>query len=906
MNWKKISPLAAAFTLWLLPQPLQACGPFFPNNLLDSGDQAVLGAPTANFEKELVRMKLVTRFSAVPATNGFAQQTVDLELADLALALVREKVSAIESERIVTAHRANRERLLKFEQERKGWLAKNPPAVGEDHVTEPDGAKPSSPNFAEVPGLPGEFADYFEGAVAANDPTADLGAEREPWERLLKRPAAERKYKSTWAAFMLGRTWTQGAEKDEERAIGYFQQVRILAKQGFADSAGLAAASAGAEAKIYYQRKEHLRALELYLEQFAAGDESALNSLRWTAAQVLAVNGPDGAVLAEFARSPRAQRVLTAYLISRDPSSVTFNSEPADADTSRAESPSVRWLNAVEAAGVSDVESGELLALAAYRTGDMELAQRWLARARSTPVTEWLQSKLLLRAGKVDEAAALLGKVSRSFPLELPGTNPPARLADDLSVDINPVYGDQISAGQQILGELGVLHLARREFTQSLDALLRSSYWMDAAYVAERVLTADELKKYVDANWPAVSPEELAKETKEAHDGENILTNPRREIRYLLARRLARLNRDDEAREYFPTELQPRFDALVAVLQTAWTESLLPEARAKAFFAAAWITRSNGMELLGTELAPDWAIHGGSFDCGVNVETRTNDNFKLLSASAEELERARQPASSPEERFHYRYQAASLAWEAAKLLPNNSNETARVLCTGGSWLKNLDAEVADIFYKALVRRCRKTAIGDVADRRRWFPILDENGNLQLPRLEALAPPTPEQISRGENPAHYPIPGRNFVFCKDDQLRDVAIAVRRLGYAMTTKEIIAANPGLDPMTIQTGQKIFIPWPQTNAAPRVQAEIAATNSVPEVTPHETPAGDTYSIQSGDSIARIAWAVSQLGRPTTVQEIVDANPGLDPAQIKIGQVIRIPNVPPPSNEPPAQPNQ
>ena len=71
-------------------------------------------------------------------------------------------------------------------------------------------------------------------------------------------------------------------------------------------------------------------------------------------------------------------------------------------------------------------------------------------------------------------------------------------------------------------------------------------------------------------------------------------------------------------------------------------------------------------------------------------------------------------------------------------MPNNSDATARVLCQGGSWIKDLDPLAADVFYKALVRRCRKTSIGAEADRLRWFPSLDEDGNLR-----AKISPTPE-------------------------------------------------------------------------------------------------------------------------------------------------------------------
>src|SRR6266581_377670 len=185
-------------------------------------------------------------------------------------------------------------------------------------------------------------------------------------------------------------------------------------------------------------------------------------------------------------------------------------------------------------------------------------------------------------------------------------------------------------------------------------------------------------------------------------------------IRYLLARRLARELRGDIAREYYPGDWQPKFDELIAALRGGWDESAPNEQRAKALFAAAIIARTNGMELLGTEVEPDWQIYGGGFAWGVTWECRaTNASSAVVNvASSDEIRRAINHNADPEARFHYRYQAAFLAWEAAKLMPDNSDETARVLCTAGSWLKRRDPQTADIFYKALVRRCRKTAIGD--------------------------------------------------------------------------------------------------------------------------------------------------------------------------------------------------
>jgi len=56
-------------------------------------------------------------------------------------------------------------------------------------------------------------------------------------------------------------------------------------------------------------------------------------------------------------------------------------------------------------------------------------------------------------------------------------------------------------------------------------------------------------------------------------------------------------------------------------------------------------------------------------------------------------------------------------------MPNESEETARVLCEAGSWLKARDPKAADRFYKALVRRCGTTPLGKKAAELKWFPKL---------------------------------------------------------------------------------------------------------------------------------------------------------------------------------------
>jgi hypothetical protein len=305
---------------------------------------------------------------------------------------------------------------------------------------------------------------------------------------------------------------------------------------------------------------------------------------------------------------------------------------------------------------------------------------------------------------------------------------PPDTLANNIFI---PDGG--ISPREHLLGEIGVLRLARRDYVEALDCFLRGGFWADAAYVAERVLTLEELKGYVDREWSM------------AADGNTSYHNTqgsvRPYLRHLLARRLVRNMLP--ARAYFPDELQPKYDQLMADLTRGETESLPREERAAGWFEAAKLLKSDGLNLIGMELEPDWHLTSGYFERSLTIESRTNYTASILVASADELARARRHNADPEERFHYRYQAAFVALQAASLLPDNSDEKARILHMAGTWLMNRDPQTADIFYKHLVRRCRKTALGSAADVKRWFPKLDGAGNvIDLARVgEQLAPST---------------------------------------------------------------------------------------------------------------------------------------------------------------------
>lgn len=699
MSYRKIPARAAlavflavslgAFALW-------ACGPFFPPWILNDED-GILEAPTTWLRDALQPFLPAAKpaFAPVVDEKGPILQTAVADRKDLETALAG--LPPARRQAVIEPYVKVRDAIVSYSdavaswREQQAWGSNNP-------SPEPRPVPPAA--LAVPPGLPGEFDDYLHGAIAFHQ--GQLDAARTAWEKLLARPAEERRLRSTWAAFMLGKA---ALASDPAAAVRGFERTRELAAQGFSDPLGLAESSLGWQARAEMNRRHFDEALKLYLQQVKAGDPTALPSIRRAAAKAL----DDPEALRRVARSPEARPIFTAWVTSVG---VSQDSEdPLEAGAAR------KWLAAIQSAGVPQAESADRLAWVAYLGGDFTAAEAWVKRAPAdAPMARWIRAKLLLRAGKVAEAEALLAQARAALPA---GPGPDHELWQ--------AYESQVQAAvrPRAAGELGAVRLARGEYAAALDDLLRGGWWTDAAYVAERVLTVEELRAYVDKTWPAAlaaryDPDKPGDEDQPGYAWRlqfaGLVAPADEQISYdlrdLLGRRLARSGRLTDARPYLPAPRRAALDDFAQSLKQGRDRGRPAVDRSRALFRAACLARYQGLELLGTEIEPDWRLYDAGFEVDAFAEARANpEAHRLLGPSPEELQRVARSRAVPDKRFHYRYQGMDLAQEAAKLLPGATEERARLLATAGNWVEGKDPQGARPLYDAIQSCCANTEIG---------------------------------------------------------------------------------------------------------------------------------------------------------------------------------------------------
>ncbi|MGA1236832.1 MAG: hypothetical protein ACO34E_08200, partial [Limisphaerales bacterium] len=295
---RQLALFLLAGTLFIVSSTiLFPCGPFIPDSTLGQGTRDLLRTPELSFRYELALILNQTNLDyGWTSPLSTATNTTHTDLADLKTAL-SQTTPAIPLEiqaQLLEAYRSQRALIQRnLDLESSLYPDTNlPPRIT------------TSPSLIANPGIPLEFALYFDGAVAWHQ--ANLPQARKAWTRLLELPGTERRYRSTWAAFMLGRSWE---DTDRTKAIHFFQQTRQLATNGFIDSLQLARDSLGFEARLHFRESNHSKAIELYLEQAGQNDPQAVTSL--FVISKLTLQDPQSN-LSKLARNPTTRKILTA------------------------------------------------------------------------------------------------------------------------------------------------------------------------------------------------------------------------------------------------------------------------------------------------------------------------------------------------------------------------------------------------------------------------------------------------------------------------------------------------------------------------------------------------------------------------------------------------------------------
>jgi hypothetical protein len=665
---------------------------------------------------------------AMAETTAFGEETTRVEAIGLAVHLLDNQIVPARVAEIITAFTKWRAALPEVDMDGPWNLPVPPPSQ-----------TAAAPEFPEVPR---DITAYWQAARQWRG--GDVAAARTGWQAILDLPASARRHRGLWAAWMLAKT-----SPDEATGAAFHQKVIELADGGADDSLGLAALARGWLAMVQTNPVERMKG---YFHASCAGDEAMLVSLLAQVQRVVA----DPEAMARAAADPLAREVLTALVFRGGPNS--------NADHLVAEH--TAWLAALRdhpAAGASPAAAKA--AWHCYSAARFDEAREWLKRApQDAGDVHWLRAKLALRDGHLDEAARWFAKAAPFYQFE-EGRRPAPPAYQDMNWYDHGARRDWMRG--QFHSDRAITLVGRGEFIRAMDFLARASYDADAAYLAERVLTVDELIGWVRKNRP--DPVVLDPKTGVFQlDDRGAPHRPEwgwegDRFRYLLARRLAREFRFREAAEFMPPALQGAFDHYVRLHRAARESSWPDETKAVILWHLAMMRRHLGMEIFGYDGAPDNTQVDGNYPATDLVQRRMrqdgwrsswNDegyaidapketgDFAIPRITREEIQRITPHAATAEKRFHYRYDAAEIAWRAAAMLPDDDPRTLYILHQAGCWLASRDAKAADRFYQAIIRRCKSLPARQEMDKRRWF----------LPEAPAYPlPPLPKELRPEEKP-----------------------------------------------------------------------------------------------------------------------------------------------------------
>lgn len=425
------------------------------------------------------------------------------------------------------------------------------------------------------------------------------------------------------------------------------------------------------------------------------------------------------------ALDPDLRRIITLYL-------AAGGSNNADSRLSNEEAPGTcaAWLDALAAAGVGPEFDPRRLALIAYE------ARRWQDCVRMLPLLPAEDPLRPLLASRCN--LHLTGDVRASRRLLDPTTHGQAlaellRIPGDAKVTGKPAgliafidFDDQAELGNRVRAELGMTALHAGDYPEALRRFLEAGFGDEADYVAECLLTTPELEAFV------------AQGGKQEGFGGRLGPD---HVRLLLASRLFRAGRMEDALEHTPDALAPQARTFVLLCRLAERTDLDRRTRADAYWRAALIIGDIGESILHAPVGLSWTADGSYREPDTNwyvgygflPHNRMNKEREHEHAPRHHLIGPGQDEASRLNRWldahilhpvrserDARYAKFDLALKAARLLPDNDPAGGMILQYAGNLLKYREPKAANPAYVLLVTRFRETPYGAAALKRHWF------------------------------------------------------------------------------------------------------------------------------------------------------------------------------------------
>ncbi|MFP5258784.1 MAG: LysM peptidoglycan-binding domain-containing protein, partial [Acidobacteriota bacterium] len=152
------------------------------------------------------------------------------------------------------------------------------------------------------------------------------------------------------------------------------------------------------------------------------------------------------------------------------------------------------------------------------------------------------------------------------------------------------------------------------------------------------------------------------------------------------------------------------------------------------------------------------------------------------------------------------------------------------------------------------------------------PAAKRQAEAPAPKIASLAEAAPSPAKAFASIAAAPAAG-SYAVADRDTLWSVA---KRLG--VSPEALAAANPGIDPHRLSIGQQLNVPTGVD--------EMVAAKTRPERPAAAAPASRTHTVADGDNYWSVARAYG-----VSVAALTEANPGVDPTRLRIGQGLALP---------------